>query len=155
MLLTLPLTLRAVDSIRLYVFLATACPISNRYIPELNRIAATYQPKGVRIQACFPESDLTQQALDAWAREYKPAFAFKLDPHAVQAHELRATLTPEAVIVQGGRLVYRGRIDDRYVSWGKSRPQPARRDVVKVLDELLAGRSPAARFTKAWGCVIE
>jgi hypothetical protein len=155
MLLTLPLVLRANGPIRVELFLATACPISNRYIPEINRIARLYQPKGVSLKAYFPEPDLTQSALDQWARAYAPALSVHLDTSANKASKAGATLTPEAAVFQGNKLLYRGRIDDRYVSWGKSRPAPTRRDLVEVLDQLLTGKIPQPRFTKAWGCFIE
>jgi hypothetical protein len=155
MLLTLPLVLRAGDPIRLHLFLATECPISNRYVPELNRIANLYQPRGVQITAHFPEAGLTQQALDRWTKEFKAAFPAALDANARQARKLGAKITPEAVIQLGDRLLYRGRIDDRYVSWGKSRPEPQQYDVVETLDQLLEGKIPPPRLTKAWGCVIE
>jgi hypothetical protein len=155
MLLTLPLVLRANESIRVELFLATACPLSNRYMPELNRIASIYQPKGVAVEAYFPEPALTQTNLDQWAQAYAPAFPVHIDGNAKTAVKAGATLTPQAAVFHGNKLLYRGRIDDRYVSWGKSRPAPTRRDLAAVLDQLLAGKSPQPRFTKAWGCFIE
>lgn len=155
MLLTLPLALRAGETIRLDLFLATECPISNRYMPELNRIATDYKPRGVILNGYFPEPGLTPEALSNWVRNFSAGFPVGIDKQARHARNLSATLTPEAVIQVGTKLVYRGRIDDRYVSWGKSRPEPQRRDVVEVLDQLLANHIPTPRFTKAWGCFIE
>ena len=55
MLLTLPLLAQAATQIRVELFLAVECPISNRYIPELNRLANIYRPKGIAFNAYFPE----------------------------------------------------------------------------------------------------
>lgn len=155
MFLTLPLVLRALPSIRVELFLATACPVSNRYVPELNRIARIYLPKGVDMIGLFPERGLEQSRLDQWRRDFNPAFAVQLDASAKRARQAGASLTPEVVVYQSSKLCYRGRIDDRYFSWGKSRPEPSRRDLVETLDVLLSGKFNAPRFTKTWGCYIE
>ncbi len=134
--------------------MATECPISNRYVPELNRIASLYLPKGVEMTGYFPERGLVQARLDRWQQDFAPAFQVRLDETARYARKAGATLTPE-VAVYAEKLVYRGRIDDRYVSWGKSRREPARRDLVETLELLIQGKPVAPRFTKTWGCYIE
>lgn len=153
--MTLPLAARAGEGVEVEWFLAVECPISNRYVPELNRIVKLYQPKGVRFTAFFPEPALDQARLDRWAREFAAEFAVQLDAGGRQARQSGATVTPEAAIRRDGKWYYRGRIDDRYVGWGKARPEPTRRDVIETLDLLLAKQTPAPRFTKAWGCFIE
>ncbi len=154
MFLTLPLVLRAASRIRVEVFLATECPISNRYVPELNRIAGLYQPKGVEMIGYFPERGLAQARLDRWQQDFAPAFPVRRDELAKQARKAGATLTPEVAIF-GEKLIYRGRIDDRYVSWGKSRREPSRRDLIETLELLIGGKPVSPRFTKTWGCYIE
>ena len=146
---------QAVEQIRVDIFLSIECPISNRYVPELNRLANTYQPRGIAFCAYFPEPGLSQSRLDQWANDFAIQFPVALDTDGKKAHSAGATLTPEAAIFKAAKLLYRGRIDDRYISWGKSRPQPSHRDLAQTLDQLLAGKQPAPRFTKAWGCFIE
>ena len=41
----------------------------------------------------------------------------------------------------GPRLVYRGRIDDRYVDFGTARAAPTTRDLEQVLDAIVAGEA--------------
>jgi hypothetical protein len=68
------------------------------------------------------------------------------------------TITPEAAVYISGagtpRLVYRGRIDDRFVDFGLARPQPSKHDLQEVLDALVAGRAVTPHTTPAVGCVI-
>ena len=68
------------------------------------------------------------------------------------------TVTPEAAVFvahpSGPRMVYRGRIDDRAVDFGRARPEPRTRDLADVLDALTAGRTLIPRTTTAVGCVI-
>ncbi len=155
MLLTLPLAAFGAERIRVEMFLATECPISNRYVPELNRIAREYAGKGIDFVALFPEPGLDTARLVKWTKDYAAVFAAKLDPGGKQAREAGATLTPEVAVFVGRRPVYRGRIDDRYVSWGKSKAAPDKRDLVETLDQLLAHKIPAFHVTKSWGCFIE
>ena len=69
-----------------------------------------------------------------------------------------ATITPEAAVFAHGAgeptLVYRGRIDDRYVDLGRARPAPTVRDLDDVLDAIGAGVPVRFRSTEAVGCVI-
>jgi hypothetical protein len=66
-----------------------------------------------------------------------------------------ARVTPEvAVFRPGGRIVYRGRIDDRYVAFGKMRQVPTTRDLEHVLNALLEGKQVANATTVAIGCFI-
>jgi len=69
-----------------------------------------------------------------------------------------ATVTPETAVFSHGAgeptLVYRGRIDDRYVDLGRARPAPTVRDLDDVLDAIGAGAPVRFRSTEAVGCVI-
>jgi hypothetical protein len=155
MLLTLPLAARAAREVRVDLFLATECPISNRYVPELNRLVAEFSGRGVKFSGWFPEPELKPARLEKWRNDFKPQFAIHVDANAREASRLGVTVTPEAAVSFEGKLVYRGRIDDRYLGWGKSRAVPTRRDVAMVVEQILRGERPPFQSTKAWGCVIE
>jgi mono/diheme cytochrome c family protein len=74
--------------------------------------------------------------------------------HAV-ADRFGATRTPEAFVLDRGRVVrYRGRIDDQYTVAGR-RDRPGRRDLAAALEDLLAGRPVATPHAPATGCVID
>jgi hypothetical protein len=65
------------------------------------------------------------------------------------------TVTPEvAVIGPGGRVLYRGRIDDRYLDFGKDRPQPTERTLERALEAVLQGKPVPVRETQAVGCFL-
>jgi hypothetical protein len=65
-----------------------------------------------------------------------------------------ATITPEAVVVANGKVVYRGRIDDRYVEIGVERAAPTTHDLADALTATLAGTPIARPITQAVGCFI-
>ncbi len=69
-----------------------------------------------------------------------------------------ARITPEAAVFVPGsggpRLVYHGRIDDRYPELGRMRPAPTTRDLEDVLEAVLAGRPVPRDAAPAVGCFL-
>jgi ribosomal protein L35AE/L33A len=139
-----------------FVFTSTDCPISNRYAPEVRRIAETFASKGVVVRLVYPNPSEGADAI----REHMRAFSYAGATDAVrdQDHALvkyaGATVTPEAAVYAGGRIVYRGRIDDRYVELGVERPKATRRDLADAIAAVVAGKAVAQPVTQAVGCFI-
>ena len=154
-----PLVLEAGQKAAVFLFLTTDCPISNSYAPELIRIMNAYAARGVRFYVVHTDVDRTP----AEAKKHADAFGFSKAPCAVLmdnkrdlAHDLGACVTPQTVVVGvGGAIHYRGRIDDKWVDYGKSRVAPTTRNLRDALDAVLAGRPLAVRETEAIGCPIE
>ena len=139
-----------------FLFTSTDCPISNRYAPEVRRIAETFGSKGVIFRLVYPNPTEKAEAI----REHMSAFAYAGATAALRdpAHALvkfaGATVTPEAAVYAGGQIVYRGRIDDRHVDLGVERPAATKRDLADALTAVLAGKPVAQPTTKAVGCFI-
>ena len=53
-----------------------------------------------------------------------------------------------------GKMTYRGRIDDRYVAFGKTRPAPRVHDLEQAIVETLAGKPVTRPRSRAVGCYI-
>jgi hypothetical protein len=135
-------------------FVMHECPIANGYAPEINRISSEYSTKGVRSFVVYVESDLSPEKVREHARDYGYKTVV-LDPEHRLVRATGATVSPEAVVLAAsGELLYRGRIDDRAVDFGKRRVEPTRRDLRLALDAILDGRPVPARQTKAVGCYI-
>lgn len=138
------------------LFVRTDCPISNRYAPEVRRIHETYSKQGVAFWLIYPDPDVEDDAI----REHLEAYSYPMpalkDPEHRLVRRAGAKITPEAALFDSdGKLVYLGRIDDRYVDFGKSRREPTRHDLALALDALLAGRPVELDRTKAIGCFID
>jgi hypothetical protein len=140
------------------VFVRTDCPIANRYAPELRRLQDRFAGKGVAFWLVYPDPSETPDAIRRHQRDFGLGFHALRDPQHELVKATRATVTPEAAVFVAGaagpRMVYRGRIDDRYVDFGRSRPTPTSRDLREVLQALAAGRTLASRTTPAVGCFI-
>jgi hypothetical protein len=65
-----------------------------------------------------------------------------------------ATVTPEAAVYAGGRIVYRGRIDDRYVDLGRERLEPTVHDLADALAAVVSGKPVPNPVTQPVGCFI-
>jgi hypothetical protein len=137
------------------LFISTECPYSNRSAPEIQRVMREFQPKGVRFWLVYPNSIETPALIRAHLKAFGYPEAALRDP----AHDLvrlaHALVTPQAAVFdRNGTVVYRGRIDDRFVALGKERPTPTRRDLEEALTATLAGRAVATPTTQAFGCFI-
>ena len=139
-----------------FIFTSTDCPISNRYAPEVRRIAEAFAPKRVVFRLVYPNPSEDAKAIRAHmaAYSYEGMAEPVRDPKLALVKFAGADVTPEAAIVVGGRIVYRGRIDDRYVDLGRERPAPTQRDLFDALTAIIAGKPVAHARTQAVGCFI-
>lgn len=137
-------------------FVSPECPVANRSAPTMRALAAEFGRDRTTFFAVYPDPDATRDALRRHAEEYGLNFNLRRDAaHRVVEH-VAVTFTPEAVIMDGtGSLIYRGRIDDRFVDFGQARPRANREDVREVLLALRAGRRPTFREQRGFGCTIQ
>ncbi len=78
-----------------------------------------------------------------------------MDPRQELLKKVKATVTPEAVVVDGhGKVLYLGRIDDWYEDFGKQRYSATTHELRDALDEILAGKKVTTPVTKAVGCPV-
>jgi hypothetical protein len=138
------------------IFVRTDCPVSNRYAPTLRRICKTYTGRDIRFFLVYPNPDVTPPEIRKHMTEYSYPCPALRDPEHTLVRRAGAKITPEAaVFTRDGELVYRGRIDNQYVDFGKYRPKPTRADLEEALDAVLTGKRVTFRETEAIGCLIE
>ena len=139
-----------------FLFTSTDCPISNRYAPEVQRVVAEFSSKGVVFRLVYPNPADQAAAIHEHMTAFSYAGAMEAlrDPLHALVKFTKATVTPEAAVVAGGRVVYRGRIDDRYVELGLERPAPTQHDLANALTAVLAGKRVPQATTQAVGCFI-
>jgi hypothetical protein len=150
-----PFELRG-DVASVLIFVMHDCPISNAYAHELERLRHDYAPKKIRFQLVFVDPDLKPAALEKHNSEYGLTnYTAILDPAHVLVKATGATVTPEAIVVgANGTILYRGRIDDLYTAWGKSRGQATEKDLRQALEAILKGKAVPNPRTKVIGCYI-
>jgi thiol-disulfide isomerase/thioredoxin len=137
------------------IFLGTDCPISNRYSPLLHRLETEYAPKHTVFLAVFSDPSEKNGDVAKHLQDFGLSMPGLLDPDASLAKQTGAKVTPEAVVLSNhGQVLYRGRIDDRYVDFGKTRNVVREQDLREAIDAVLAGRPVPHPATKAIGCAI-
>ncbi len=150
-----PLTPAAGDRATVLVFVTTDCPISNRYTPEVKRIAREYADAGVRTWLVYPVPGDTPGKIRAHAAAFDLDLPIVRDTARSLVSRTGVTVTPEAAVYTAdGEMAYRGRIDDRYVAFGVDRPQPTTRDLEESLAAITHGGPITPRTTRAIGCFL-
>ena len=136
------------------VFTTTDCPISNRYAPEIQRLAERFGER-VAFKLVYPVPSDTETMIRDHVRKFGYSLAWQRDDAQKLVKQTGVTVTPEVVIIDAsGKQLYRGRIDDRYITFGKDRPQPTVRDLERSLDAIMAGKPVPVARTQAIGCYI-
>ena len=135
------------------VFTTTDCPISNRYAPEIQRISEKYAGN-FKFVFVYPVPGDSDAAILAHRKKFGGG-EWRRDPKQEMVKFTGATVTPEvAIVTADGKIVYRGRIDDRYLTFGKDRPEPTVRDLERSLEAIVAGKPVPVAQTPAIGCFI-
>jgi thiol-disulfide isomerase/thioredoxin len=138
------------------IFITHDCPIANAYAPEYARLRKEYASRGVVFTLVHVDPDATPERL----RRHRVEFGLgQLTVLHDRGHRLvralGAKMTPEAFVVgKGGKIFYRGRVDNLYADYGKRRRQATHRDLRDALDAILAGRPVPNPRTPSIGCYI-
>lgn len=141
------------------LFHSVQCPISDRYVPVIERLQAKHKGvDGLRIYLVFPNKTESDSAVVDYLTSRNLRLPVLRDRAGRLTRRVGAQVTPEVVVLQPGPsgpvLAYRGRYDNRYTELGKGRPQAT----VHFLDDVLTGIAAGERIefqdTRAVGCYI-
>jgi len=146
----------AAGQVDLLLFVATDCPISNRYAPEIARTVKEYAPRGVRTFLVYAKATTPVADVRKHQREYGlTGITAIVDARHLLVDAVAPKVTPEAAVYATTGRLYRGRIDDLYADLGHPRQAATRHDVRLALDAALAGKTITPSVTDAFGCFIE
>jgi thiol-disulfide isomerase/thioredoxin len=136
------------------IFVRTDCPISNRYAPTIQRLSAQYADK-VAFWLVYPDKSESSAAIERHLHDYGYKLPALHDPQHMLVKLGQAQVTPEvAVFDASGQLVYHGRIDNWYVTFGHPRPAPTTHELDDALQAVLKGGKPAVAAASGIGCYI-
>jgi hypothetical protein len=142
-------------------FVASDCPISNRYLPEIQRIEDKFAAQHVVFWFVYPNVGEALEAVRQHEAAYGPEKNVLLDPHHQLVALTHAKVTPESAVLVPGhagtetlRTVYHGRIDDRYLQIGQERPSATQHDLERAIGDVLQHRPVQQPDGPAVGCGI-
>ncbi|MEM8668168.1 MAG: redoxin domain-containing protein [Planctomycetota bacterium] len=138
------------------VILDTGCPIANRYSPELNQFCEDARAKGVEFYGVLSDPLLTLKEAREFQQKFGLTFPIVWDSNGDLATRLKPTHFPESfVISQRDQVVYRGRIDNRFVSIGKLRNQITSHELKDAIVSVAEGNAPAVSYEPPIGCLFD
>src|SRR5947208_11001406 len=106
------------------VFISSECPVSNKFTPELERLAHEFPTNEVSFNLVYPNASDSDAKIAEHRRDFHLSAPFLHDPKHELVKITGVTVTPEAAVFDANRnLVYRGRINDQFLALGKGRPQ--------------------------------
>jgi peroxiredoxin len=136
-------------------FTMTDCPLANGYVPEMNRLRASYGSQGVAFYAVQADNTVSDAAVKKYAQEFGYNFPMLNDPRLTLARLTGAKVTPEvAVLSSSGEVLYLGRIDNKVEDLTHPRYAATEPELRNALDAVLAGKAPKEARTRAVGCSI-
>ena len=135
------------------VFLDTACPVATRYVRTLNKLHGDAQAKGVSLYGVLSSPAIAWRASADFVDDFGITFPVILDSAGDLALRLGPRVMSEAFAIStNGRVVYRGRIDDRFAAVGKLHTRITSHDLRTVIQTMADGGQLEAYTTEAVGC---
>jgi hypothetical protein len=136
-----------------FIFVLPDCPVCNSYAPELKRLRGAFPQ--IEFYLVYADPDVAAADARKHSKDYDFGFPGLLDPAHRLVRKSGATRAPEAVVFSPrGKLLYRGRIDDRYVGYGKKRDQPQHRDLQNALRSVLQNKPASWPDKPPVGCYL-
>src|SRR5438132_7828021 len=106
-----------------FVFLAPDCPLSQGYMPALNRLRKQFEPETVEFYGVFSGRGSDKAAMDDFVKTYDIKFPVLADPKLTLANFFGASKTPEVFAVDAHeQTFYKGAIDNWAPELGQPRP---------------------------------
>jgi hypothetical protein len=137
------------------IFISVDCPISNKYAPEIRRLIQRYSQKQVNFWLVYPDASTTTTQIRQHLKDYNYTAQAIPDPKHTMVKFSGVKVTPEVVVFQGKRILYHGRIDDRFPELGVVRPEATKHELDDVLAALSSGKKLEFSSTRAVGCSIQ
>ena len=135
-----------------YLFLSPECPLCKNYAPVLQAMQRKYPE--IQFYGIVSGKTFTREIVAEYAKDYKITFPILMDPDKQAATSLKATVTPEALLIgENGREYYRGLIDDWVTGLGTKRAKATRLYLALAIENLLSG-SDLTYSTQPIGCLI-
>jgi thiol-disulfide isomerase/thioredoxin len=139
-----------------FVFLATDCPLSQNYMPTMNRLAQQFAQKGIGFYGVFSQEELPEKTLDDFTASYSLSFPAVRDAQFKLADFFGATSTPQAFLADSrGRTLYKGAIDNWAPELGQHRSVITEHYLLEALESLRDSKPVQVKETPAVGCFIE
>jgi len=132
------------------VFLSAKCPCSASHEPVLKDLASKYSKDGFEFIAVHSNQNETTEQTKEHFKAGSLGFPMVEDRGAKIANELKALKTPHAYIMQNGKIVYEGGVDD-----SADAAEATKHYLSNALQELKENKPVTVAKTRSLGCQIK
>jgi len=140
----------------IFIFLSPDCPLCQGYAPAIRSLDSIYSKDSIKTYAIFPGQLYSDESIKKFFSEFKLNIPYFIDDDFVLCEFMKATITPEAFIVnKEGEVIYGGRIDNWAYELGKKRTTITQHDLSDALQNFISGKEIKNKNTEAVGCIIE
>lgn len=139
--------------ISVIITLGTDCPITQKYVPTINRLKEAYANE-VEFIGVFPK-EFSVAEVNTFIKEYTISIPCVIDHESQVTKLLNAKVTPEAFLIsRGHQQVYAGAIDNWFYKLGSYRSKPTQHYLSDAIKASLKGNTINVTRTEAVGCPI-
>lgn len=145
----------ATNKLACFIFLSPDCPLCKNYAVLINNLKQQYSAS-VAFYLIVPGTLYSMDEIKSFSKGYlKNAVLYK-DASLDLARYLRATVTPEVVLLEGktGKTIYAGALDNWAVSLGRQRSKATANYLRDALESSLHHQPPVVTFKEPVGCFI-
>lgn len=144
------------DNIKLYFFVATSCPISQKYANEINRLYEVYASRNIDMILVFPTKQKNKKAVELFCNTYQLKMPYLIDHKLILTNQLNATITPEVFLVaENKKIIYYGAIDNWFYALGKNRIHITAHYLEDAIKATLNKEKIENPYVAAVGCFIQ
>ncbi len=135
-------------------FNSTQCPVTNRYLPTLNKLTSEFADKNVVFVTVNSNQHDSSTDIRTHAVDYGLNFPALQDVDGSIARSLSVSRTAEAIVLDSElKIRYRGVVDDRFER-GVTRPRVKRRFLANAIHAVLKNRMVATAITDVEACPL-
>ncbi|MCX6198087.1 MAG: redoxin domain-containing protein [Bacteroidetes bacterium] len=150
-------SVRASDSISVYIFLSETCPICKSQTLTLRQLYSEYSAKGVSFIGLFPNQEYsTNESIQQFGKKYKLDFELKRDEGQKMVKNFSATTNPQIFVVRKStqQILYKGKMDNGFENIGKKRQVITEHYLRDALESILQKKEIVVKETQPVGCFI-
>lgn len=137
----------------LFLFLSPECPLCQNYTLTINGLQQKFNQ--LNVYGIIPGNAYTVEDAVNFQNKYHTRFKILIDSKLKFTHYLKATITPQAILLDSkGNLLYTGAIDDWVQGLGKKRTRATRNYVQDAIEQTLQQTPVKVQKMKAFGCKI-
>ena len=149
------LTKDIVKPLNLFVFLSPECPLCKNYTTVLNKISQDFSRDSFVIIGIVSGKSYSPEEVNSFKKEFSVDFQLFVDPAKKLTNYLKATITPEVVLInEKGKLIYRGAIDDWVTDLGKNKLRPEKEYLRLAVTQYINHQPISIKKTKPKGCYL-